>query len=107
MQKGLESGIDDFSSDEFYEFLEQFKVRSLVSKSNIKEKIAEVARQEQIQKPHIMTSCWKPMFNLLREEYHFNCKSRIFSYYDKVTLSNKNILQLLKSNPKEDLEKKL
>ena len=34
MQKGLESGIDDFSSDEFYEFLEQFKVRSLVTKRN-------------------------------------------------------------------------
>ena len=29
-----ESGIDDFSSDEFYEFLEKFKVRSLVTKRN-------------------------------------------------------------------------
>ena len=52
-----------------------------------------------------MTACRKPMFNLLREEYHFNCKSHVFSYYDKVTPSNKKILQLLKSNPKEDLEK--
>ena len=33
-----ESGIDDFSSDGFYEFLEQFKVRSLVTKRKIKEK---------------------------------------------------------------------
>ena len=110
MLKGLlaeESGFDDFSRDEFYEIIEQFKVRSLVTKSNIKEKLAEVARQELIQKPHIMTACWKAMFNLLREEYHFNCKSRVFSFYDKVTPSNKNILQLLKSNPKEDLEKKL
>ena len=45
------------------------------------------------------------MFNLLREELHFNCKSHVFSYYDKVTPSNKKILQILKSNPKEDLEK--
>ena len=45
------------------------------------------------------------MFNLLREEYHFNCKPHVFSYYDKVTPFNKKILQLLKSNPKEDLEK--
>ena len=40
-----ELGIHNFSSDEFYKFLEQFKVRSLVTKSNIKEKLAEVARQ--------------------------------------------------------------
>ena len=50
------------------------------------------------------TACWKPIFNLLREEYHFNCKSHVFSYYDKVTPSNKKITQLLKSSPKEDLE---
>ena len=36
MKKGLGSGIDDFSIDELYEFFEQFKVRSLVTKSNIK-----------------------------------------------------------------------
>ena len=40
-----ELGIHNFSSDEFYKFLEQFKERSLVTKSNIKEKLAEVARQ--------------------------------------------------------------
>ena len=40
-----ELGIHNFSSDEFYKFHEQFKVRSLVTKSNIKEKLAEVARQ--------------------------------------------------------------
>ena len=34
-----ELGNHDFSSDEFYEFLEQFKVWSLVTKSNIKETI--------------------------------------------------------------------
>ena len=105
MLKGLlaeESGIDDFSSNEFYEFLEQFEARSLVTMSNIKDKLAEVARQELIQKSHIMTACWKPMFNFLREEYHFNCKSHVFSFYDKVTPSNKKMLQLLKSNPKEE-----
>ena len=78
-----------FLSDEFYEFLEKFKVRSLVTKSNIKEKLAEVARQELIQKPHIMIACWKPVFNLLGEEYNFNCKSHVFWYYDKVTPSDK------------------
>ena len=36
MKKGLGSGIDDFSIDALYEFFEQFKVRSLVTKSNIK-----------------------------------------------------------------------
>ena len=40
-----ELGIHNFSSDEFYEFLEQFRVRSLVTKSNIKGTLAEVPRQ--------------------------------------------------------------
>ena len=60
MFKGVlteESGIDDFSIDEFYEFLEQFKVRSLVAKSNFKEKLAEVSRQELIQTQYIMIAC--------------------------------------------------
>ena len=60
MFKGVlteESGIDDFSINEFHEFHEQFKVQSLVAKSNIKEKLAEVSRQELIQKPYIMTAC--------------------------------------------------
>ena len=45
------------------------------------------------------------MFDLLQEEHHFNCKSHGFSYYDKVTPFSEKILQLLKSNPKGDLEK--
>ena len=39
MLKGLiaeESVADDFSSDEFYDVYEQFKVQSLVTKSNAK-----------------------------------------------------------------------
>ena len=46
MFKGVlteESGIDDFSINEFYEFHEQFKAR--------------ISRQELIQKPYIMTAC--------------------------------------------------
>ena len=70
-----------------------------------KEILVEVARQELTQKLLTMTACWKPMSNLLREGYHFNCKSHVFLYYDKVTSSNKKILQILKSNSKEDLEK--
>ena len=51
-----------------------------------------------------MTGGWKPIFSLLREEYHFNCKSHVFLYYGKVTLSDEKIMQLFKSNTKEDLE---
>ena len=42
----------EFSLEEFQDFLEQFKCRSLVCKSNVKEVINELARQELIQKPH-------------------------------------------------------
>ena len=36
--------------------------------------------------------------NLLREEYHFNCKSRVFSYYEIVTPSNNKILYITGSD---------
>ena len=47
---------DDFSSDELLELLDQFKCRSKINKDNAREVVTEIARQEIIQKPHLMSS---------------------------------------------------
>ena len=47
---------DDFSSDELF-LLDQFKCRSKINKDNAREVVTEIARQEIIQKPHLMSSC--------------------------------------------------
>ena len=51
-----EAKNDDFLEDEFLDFLDQFKCRIKVSKENVHEVIVKIARQEVIQKPHLMTS---------------------------------------------------
>ena len=56
---------DDFLGDEFFYFLDQFKCRTKVSKENVHEVIVEIARQEVIQKPHLMASCWQNVFTSL------------------------------------------
>ena len=43
-----------FSCVEFPDFLDKFKCRSKVTKSNVEEIVYEIARQKLIQKPHIM-----------------------------------------------------
>ena len=52
-----EANNDEFLENEFLDVLEQFKRKTDVSKENEHEVIVEIARQEVIQKPHLMTSC--------------------------------------------------
>ena len=49
-----EANNDDSLGDEFLDFLDQFKCRAKVSKENVHEVIVEIARQEVIQKPHLI-----------------------------------------------------
>ena len=42
----------------FLDFLNQLKCRTKVLKENVHEVIVEIARQEVIQKPHLMATCF-------------------------------------------------
>ena len=61
------------------DFLDQFKYRTKVSKENVYEVIIEIARQEGMQKPHLMASCWQNVFTSLGKAkafidiYSLNC----------------------------------
>ena len=52
---------DEVNNDDFLEddFLDQFKYRTKASKENVHKVIVEIARQEVIQKPDLMASCWQ------------------------------------------------
>ena len=60
-----EANNNDFLEDEFLDFLDRFKCRTKVSKENIHEVTVEIARQNVIQKPHLMASCWQNVFTSL------------------------------------------
>ena len=49
-----EANNDDFSGDEFLDFLVQFKCRRKISKEEVHEIIFEIVRKEVLQKPHLM-----------------------------------------------------
>ena len=89
----------------FFEFLDQFKVRSRVTKENIKGIIAEIALQELVQKPHIMVACWKGCFERLKEEEEFPPKEAMKLYYEKVIPSSKRLIALIDSTLNDDAER--
>ena len=96
---------EDFMTDGFFELFDQFKVRSKVTKENIKEIIAKIALQELVQKPHIMAACWKGCFERLKEEEEFSSKDAMKLYYEKVIPSTKRLIGLIDASPNDDAEK--
>lgn len=52
--------------EEFADFLEQFKCRSLVTEENAKSIVTEIARQELVQRPHLMAVSWQEVFQDLK-----------------------------------------
>lgn len=98
-----EATDDDFLSDEFLDLLEQFKSRSKVTKHNVQDIIVEIARQELVQKPHIMAACLKSVFDDLKGK--FADKDILSQLYGKLKPSTKKLISLLKAEPKDDSER--
>ncbi|XP_057297111.1 uncharacterized protein LOC130626009 [Hydractinia symbiolongicarpus] len=68
---GKNEGENVIHSDEFAEILEQFKCKTVVTESNVKSVIIELARQELVQKSHIIASCWEVAFSELKRSQNF------------------------------------
>ena len=104
----LNDNVEDegkFVQDEMLDFLEQFKCRTLLTKENVKGVIIELARQELIQKPFIMVSCWSVYLGYLREKDEFSSQEKLHVLYDRLVPTTKKVVKLLKSNPLSDAEK--
>ena len=92
---------DAFSSDELLELLDQFKRRSKINKDNAREVVIEIARQEIIQKLHLMSSCWQ----IHSKKPEFSDVDYLSKFYEKLEPSAKKIVALLMTDPKDDAER--
>ena len=87
------------------DFLDKFKCRTKVSKENVHQVIVEIARQEVIQKPHLMASCWQNVFTSLGKTKAFIDISSLNNLYWQLEPTAKKLITLLKSDPRDDSER--
>ena len=106
VEKLLATETDEhFSSDDVFEFLEQFKVRSRLTVQNVRATLIELARQELIQKPHIMISCWRNCCNQLKKSPQFSSPDALKQMYENVIPTTKKVLALFTGElPKNEAE---
>ena len=96
---------DEANNDDFLDFLDKFKCRTKVSKENVHQVIVEIARQEVIQKPHLMASCWQNVFTSLGKTKAFIDISSLNNLYRELEPTAKKLITLLKLDPRDDLER--
>ena len=94
-----------FQTEDFFEFLEQFKCRTMISTSNVRSTMVELARQELIQKPHLMASCWKKYIDMLKGFESFASSSSLDHFYAGLQPSSKTFLKLIECNTSDESEK--
>lgn len=94
------NGLVEVQSDELMELLDHFKCRTLVKKENVRSVLIELARQELIQKPHLMASEWREVIGFLKQEV--SSPSALDTVYQKLYPSSRKVLSLIKANPEND-----
>ena len=67
--------------------------------------ITELAKQELIQKPHIMLSCWQPILSSLKDFEPFQSVESLEAFYDPIKPTKKKVLQLLVAQPETNGER--
>lgn len=102
-RESLPDNIED--QEEFLDFLERFKCRTVVKKENIKIIITEIGQQELIQKPHLMVATWQPILQKLKKYPPFQTLAALEVFYDSTKPTTKSILQLLDAKPSSDAER--
>ena len=90
--------------DEFEDFLERFQCRSFVKEENLYRIILEIAKQELIQKPHLMISSWESVITSLKAHPSFQSLAALDAFYDKLKPTNKKVLDSFVSLPSTDGE---
>ena len=95
----------ELQSDEVIDFLECFNCRTVLNKDNCQKVITELAKQELIQKPHIMLSCWQPILSSLKDFEPFQSVESLEAFYDSIKPTNKKVLQLLVAQPETNGER--
>ena len=91
--------------DKFDDFLERFQCRSFVKEENLYRIILEIAKQELIQKPHLMISSWESVITSLKAHPSFQSLAALGAFYDKLKPTNKKVLDSFVSLPSTDGER--
>ncbi|XP_057296222.1 uncharacterized protein LOC130625171 [Hydractinia symbiolongicarpus] len=94
---GKNEGENVIHSDEFAEILEQFKCKTVVTESNVKTVIIELARQELVQKSHIIASSWEIAFSELKKKPEFSSMENIVKFYERLEPTTKKVVALFKN----------
>jgi len=92
--------------EELLDFLERFQCRSVVKKENVCRLLLEIAKQELVQKPHLMISAWRPILqNYLANYPQFQSIMGVTSLYEELTPTPKKVLNNILCNPSTDAER--
>ena len=91
--------------DEFDDILEHFQCRSFVKEENLYRIILEIAKQELIQKSHLMISSWEFVVTSLKAHPSFQSLAALDAFYDKLKPTNKKVLDSFVSLPSTDAER--
>ena len=91
--------------DEFNDFLERFQCKRVVNNENLSKVILEIAKQELVQKPHLMIASLQPFLEQLKRYPQFQAVSNIEALYDNVKPTTKKVLSCLISNPVNEGER--
>ena len=87
-----------FESEDFLDTLDW--CRSQVTKFNARN-IIELAKQELIQKPHLMAHSWASKFKYFKQEEDFQSIHNITTFYEKSLGTPKQIIALIEAKPSE------
>ncbi|XP_078381409.1 uncharacterized protein LOC144664170 [Oculina patagonica] len=91
--------------DEFSDFLERFQCRRMVNSGNLNKVILEIAKQELVQKPHLMIASLQPFVEQLKQYPPFQAISNIEALYHSLKPTTKKVLSCLFSNPVNEGER--
>lgn len=101
-----DSAKQAIESEDFADFCEQFNCRSFVTVSNVKQVILEIARQELIQKCHIIASSWRKPFAQLKKLENFSSMENIRAFYENLEPTARKVLALFSDVSTNDTAEK-
>ena len=96
---------NELQSEEVVDFLECFNCRTVLNEVNCQRVITEIAKQELIQKPHIMLSTWQPILAELKMFEPFQSVESLEMLYESIKPTNKKVLKLLVAQPSTEGER--
>ena len=94
-----------FESEDVLDILERFKCRSKVTKFSARNIISELAKQELIEKSHLVAHSWANLFKYFKHEGDFQSIQNITKFYEKLLATPKRIIGLNEAKPSNESKK--